>query len=299
MAERTAIAWAHSTFNPWLGCTKVGPGCDHCYAELLDRNRFSHTLGPWTGDVPRTQQRVIHWGAGAPRHRTSVANWRLPVKWNRMAAASGEPWRVFCASLADVFDNEVPVAWRMELFDLIRRTPALTWMLLTKRIGNAEAMLPGGWYAGGEAPFGPFANVWLGITVVNQEEADRDIPKLLAIPARVRWLSCEPLLGWLDLRRYLVPLSAGKPAPRVDWVIVGGESGKAARPMDLNWAREIRNDCLSHGVPLFVKQMGSGSGFKDRAGANPAEWPDEYRIREFPRRPIAPLATEGVPTWST
>lgn len=279
MAEHTEISWAHSTFNPWIGCTKVSPGCDHCYAEVLDRNRFSRTL-PDAVLVGREIQRpqVIHWGPGAPRHRTSESNWNLPRKWNRQAEASGQPWRVFCASLADVFDNEVPPAWRWDLFDLIRETQHLTWMILTKRIGNAEEMLPGGWYCHG-APWdarclGPYPNVWLGITVVNQEEADRDIPKLLAVPAAVRWLSCEPLLGPLDLRRYLV--DRRPESPRVDWVIVGGESGKDARPMRQSWALDVRNDCRSHSVPFHFKQWG---GARPKDGGHLLEGQEE---RAFP-----------------
>jgi protein gp37 len=221
MAERTAISWAHSTFNPWYGCTKVGPGCDHCYAETLMDHRYHK----------------VRWGAGEERKRTKT--WDQPRTWNRKAAASGEPWRVFCASLGDVFDNEVPDEWRTELWALIAATPALTWMLLTKRIGNAPARLP--------------SNVWIGASIVNQEEADRDIPKLLRAQAAMRFLSCEPLLGPLDLTDYLVDCYA---SPRVDWVIVGGESGKDARPMKADWAREIRDDCTSHGIPFHFKQWG-------------------------------------------
>lgn len=246
MAETTEISWAHSTFNPWIGCTKVSPGCDHCYAATLMDERYGR----------------VKWGAGEARQRTKT--WDQPKRWNRYARDRGEPWRVFCASLADVFDNEVPHFWRHDLGQLIVDTPHLTWMLLTKRIGNVEmALADFGWdYFPG--------NVWLGITVVNQDEADRDIPKLLAAPANVRWLSCEPLLGFLDLRRYLVR------APRVDWVIVGGESGKGARAMDPDWAREIRNDCFSHNVAFHFKQWG---GARPKANGHLL---DGREHREFP-----------------
>jgi protein gp37 len=224
VAERTEISWAHSTFNPWIGCTKVSPGCDHCYAATLMDDRYGR----------------VRWGAGETRIRTKT--WGQPLAWNRKAAALGKPWRVFCASLADVFDNEVPDEWRADLWKLVRATPALTWMILTKRIGNAHQGLRGA----------PVGRLWLGITVVNQDEAARDIPKLLAVPARVRWLSCEPLLGPINLCPWLVDVK-----PRVDWVIVGGESGAGARPMEADWAREIRNDCISHSVPFHFKQWGS------------------------------------------
>lgn len=221
MAETTEISWAHSTFNPWIGCTNVSPGCDHCYAEALD-HRWGHD----------------HWGAGKPRRRTSEANWKEPLKWNRKAKESGQPWRVFCASLADVFDNEVDPQWRVDLWALIAATPHLTWMLLTKRIGNVTYSMP--------------ANVWLGITVVNQEEVVRDIPKLQRVSAPVRWLSCEPLLGPLNLRVAL----GGEYLPAVDWVIVGGESGAGARLMDADWARSIRDQCEEAQVAFHFKQWG-------------------------------------------
>jgi protein gp37 len=218
VAETTEISWAHSTFNPWIGCTRVSPGCDNCYAATLMQDRHKR----------------VRWGAGEARSRTKT--WDQPVRWNKAAAASGEPHRVFCASLADVFDNEVPQDWREDLFDLIVATPALTWMLLTKRVGNVASMMPV-----------KMPNVWLGITVVNQAEADRDIPKLLELNAAVRWLSCEPLLGPLDLTPYL---------RGIGWVIVGGESGSNPRPMEADWARDIRDDCWISDVPFHFKQWG-------------------------------------------
>ena len=182
MAENTAIEWADHTFNPWTGCTKVSPACDHCYAESWAK-----------------RSGTVRWGPGEPRRRTTDANWRLPLKWNAQAQRDGRRFRVFCASLADVFDNEVPTAWRVDLFRLIEVTPNLDWLLLTKRIGNAAKMM---FLArGGYLPMLP--NLWLGATVVTQEEADRDVPKLLAVPARVRFLSIEPMLGPIDLRRWL------------------------------------------------------------------------------------------------
>lgn len=263
MAEKTEISWADSTFNPWVGCTKIGPGCDHCYAER---------------DMVRRQ--FVQWGSGAPRRRTSNAYWGAPRRWNRIAAASGKPWRVFCASLADVFDNEVDEHWRVDLFDLIAATPALTWMLLTKRIANA-------------LPYKLPANVWLGATVVNQLEADRDIPKLLQIPATIRWLSIEPQLGpiaipgfdasssWCPICRAIVADSLAKPHESVhgvsafeefdptkhcidvpamlQWIIVGGESGPRARVLNAHWARSLRDQCAAAGVAFHFKQWGEHS----------------------------------------
>lgn len=299
MSETTNIAWCDSTWNPWEGCSKISPGCDSCYAEA--RNQRFHG--------------GVNWGPGAPRRLTSSANWKKPLAWNAKAAKTGQPWRVFCASLADVFDNEVPASWREDLFEVIRATPALTWMLLTKRVGNVEDMLPGGWYARSTYPNGPWPNVWIGATVVNQEEADRDIPKLLAVPAAVRFLSIEPMLGPINLAAKCPPYYAPHIQPdRIGWVIVGGESdqpGHRARPCDIEWARDIVRQCKAAQVPCFVKQLGShvawhgcsspgehwphgtdktdtGHGYwrmflRYRAGADPSEWPEDLRVREFPR----------------
>lgn len=264
MAENTNIQWCDSTFNAWIGCTKVSGGpqgaCANCYAEVATPAR---AMG-------------IQWGSGKPRHRTSPATWALPARWERNAEAfyaeHGHRRRVFCASLADVFDNEVDPQWRADLFDVIHATPSLDWLLLTKRIGNAKAMLPADWGDG-------YSNVWLGSTVVTQAEADRDIPKLLAVPARVRFLSCEPLLGPLDLTRIVIQPSnapeSGKPPvsldalhgwygganqderTRIDLVIAGGESGSKARPSHPDWFRSLRDQCAAIGTAFFFKQWGS------------------------------------------
>ncbi|WP_334032653.1 phage Gp37/Gp68 family protein [Burkholderia gladioli] len=279
MSENSKIEWTDHTFNPFIGCTKVSPGCDNCYAEhMMD-----------------TRMHRVKWGPGQPRARTSAANWREPVRWNarheEFFAAHGRRQRVFCASLADVFDNAVPAAWRRDLAALIEATPALDWQLLTKRIGNAAAMLVDMF------PAGTPDHVWLGATVVNQTEADRDVPKLLATPARVRFLSIEPMLGYIDIRRWLAPhcerhpgrlepdgkcevcegrgiwglpgadgLAEHEKAPirsGLDQVIAGGESGPGARPEHPDWPRSLRDQCAKAGVPFLFKQHGEwapGSG---------------------------------------
>ena len=287
MAENSKIEWTDHTFNPWEGCQKVGPGCDHCYAETRNA-RFG-------------AGRAINWGPGAPRRRTSAANWRQPLQWNAAAERLGVRYRVFCASLADVFDNQVPAAWLADLLTLINATPNLDWLLLTKRIGNfwdrmhaAGVVLNqrnevGGGSAGdmaeGWLQQQPPENVWLGTTICNQAESDRDIPKLLAMPAAKRFLSMEPLLGPVDIvpfiggraiqcgcgfRRDEVGLVGATLAtegcaycnkktvtwPSVDWVIVGGESGPGARPMHPAWAGSLRDQCQAAGVPFFFKQWG-------------------------------------------
>ena len=238
MAETTGIEWCDATFNPWIGCTKVSPGCDGCYAE---RSTPSRTM-------------QIVWGAGQQRHRTSEGNWAMPLRWNREAAEfereHGRRRRVFCASLADVFDNEVPTTWRMDLFSLIADTPNLDWLILTKRIGNVMRMC-----SGDSLMFDMICNrVWLGATVVNQEEADRDIPKLDRTPAAVRWLSMEPLLGPVDIGWERLWGTGGSNG--IDWVVAGGESGPEARPMHPGWVRSLRDQCGYAGVPFLFKQWG-------------------------------------------
>ena len=290
MAENTKIEWTDHTFNPWEGCQKVGLGCDHCYAETRNARFAGGT--------------AINWGPGAPRRRTSAATWAKPKAWNANAdafmAEHGRRQRVFCASLADVFDNAVDPQWRADLFSLIAQTPNLDWLLLTKRIGNVRGMLAE--LAHGSDPdlslldMMPLPNVWIGATIVNQDEADRDILKLLAVPAAKRFLSMEPLLGPVDLTRIPIcgsghhefdPIitanvlnraEAYPPLPQVDWVIVGGESGPSARPMHPDWASSLRDQCDAAGVPFMMKQMG---GVRDKRGAL-EDLPEELRIREFP-----------------
>ena len=279
MAENTKIEWTDHTFNPWEGCQKVGPGCDHCYAE--------------TRNARYAGGQAINWGPGAPRRRTSAGNWNKPLAWNAnheaFFAEHGRRQRVFCASLADVFDNAVDREWRDDLATLILDTPNLDWLLLTKRIGNAGAML-GEMFLDGTPP-----NVRIGATIVNQPEADRDIAKLLAL-GLPNFLSLEPLLGPVNLRSlphgegeidclkpstweeaieqwrdtdedwveqfedwFEVNLSDGLSGPMhtgIDWVIVGGESGPGARPMHPDWARSLRDQCQAAGTGFLFKQWG-------------------------------------------
>jgi protein gp37 len=290
MSENSKIEWTDHTFNPWEGCTKVGPGCDHCYAE--------------TRNARYAGGESINWGSGVPRRRTSESNWRKPIKWNAEAdaffAEYGRRQRVFCASLADVFDNEVDPQWRIDLLELIAQTPNLDWLLLTKRVGNVAAMLDSAieTMAHGINDWTdyPWPNVWIGATICNQEEADRDIPKLLQAPAAVRFLSMEPLLGPVNLVHLndgreaweinalkawtweqeidawhgtsdeweddfkdwfnLSEMPSGPMHNALDWVIVGGESGPKARPMHPDWAYDLRDQCVEAGVPFLFKQWG-------------------------------------------
>jgi protein gp37 len=288
MGANTKIEWADHTFNPWIGCTKISPACDNCYAETLMDNRLH----------------VVQWGAGNPRKRTTEKNWRDPIKWDAEAAAAGIRFRVFCASLADVFDNEVPDAWRVDLLRLIEATPNLDWLLLTKRIGNVSAMLDKAGSLMSEVLVWPKPNVWIGATICNQAEADRDIPKLLQVPAPKRFLSMEPLLGAVCLRNIYVGKGSvieGMPSchdhldplrfrPGIDWVIVGGESGTHARPMHPDWVRSLRDQCNEAGVAFHFKQwgehdyrsirMGVKASGRDLDGRTWDELPDSAEMRE-------------------
>ncbi len=302
MGQDTKIEWATHTFNPWIGCTKVSPACAHCYAEAFSKR---------TGKAK--------WGDNGTRVVTSAKYWQQPAKWNRAAEKAGTPVFVFCASMADVFEDwqgamligaggdqdelrrcptcgwlgtlplivrelakrtnvegcpncdndvdtltDVMVAVRHELFTrVIPATPWLTWLLLTKRPHNVRDMVTRSWLERWPA------NVWVGTTVESQEQADRRIPELLAVPCRTRFLSCEPLLGPLDLRRGVYEHAyperieigiRGTSLDRIHWVIAGGESGPGARPMFIEWARSLRDQCQAAGVPFFFKQWGDHDG---------------------------------------
>lgn len=272
MGRATAIAWADSTFNPWIGCTKVGPGCDGCYAEA--NNQRYH--------------RGVNWGPGAPRRQTKPDYWKQPITWNKKAAAGkfehdrGDgAWRVFCASQADVFDNAVDQDWRLQLWRLIERTPHLTWQLVTKRVGNVSKMVPPAWMVDGYWP----SNVWLIATMVNQVEFDRDWPKLANVPARIRGLSIEPMLGPIRFPESVRGL--------LHWAIYGGESaqpGHPARECNIGWILDGLQQCHELGIAPFVKQLGhnaletNGTPYPYGTGkrADPAEWAEPLRVQEFP-----------------
>jgi protein gp37 len=230
MAKDSRIEWTHHTFNPWWGCVRVSPACKYCYADTWAR-RVGHKV----------------FGNGAPRRFLSEAYWKQPLAWHREAAQAGRRERVFCASMADVFEDRDELnPWRARLWDLIDRTPNLDWLLLTKRPQHVGDMVP--W--GQKWPF----NVWLGTTVETQRWAEERLPVLLQYPATVRFLSCEPLLGPLDLRPWLKPDENGR---AVDWIIAGGESGPHARPPNPDWLRSLRDQGAAHGTAFHFKQWGN------------------------------------------
>ena len=330
--KNSNIEWTDHTFNPWIGCTQVSPGCAFCYAMIMMARRYGR----------------VKWGKGEKRARTSKTYWRQPIRWNReenerRAIAHGlygkcdaERPRVFCASLADWLDDEVPIEWLADLLGVILQTQSLDWLLLTKRPENwlprlravaqlfNEQSFDGKphdemlrqtclWvcdWVEGNAP----ANVWIGTTVEDQRRADERVPLLLAIPARVRFLSVEPMLEEIGLGLPDRDFNE-KPTPVIDWVICGGESGPGARPFVAEWAWSIALQCRSAGVAFFMKQLGENaradnfnamtwpeetrcediagpgnSAFAstrvrtiDKKGGNIDEFPEELRVREFPK----------------
>lgn len=289
---KTAIQWTDFTFNGWVGCQRVSPGCEHCYAEAYDKR---------VGGLPKAQRKdpnvqELRWGPKAPRVRTSDANWRKPFQWdnaalqaNVAADIAGRPRparpRVFCSSLADVFEDRPELEeWRNALFGVIASTPHLDWQLLTKRPENLAKMNFRNVLG---APWDWPANVWLGTTAENQEWLIKRLKPLLegSADAPVRFISYEPALGRID--PYFFEMAA------LDWVIVGGESGPGARPFNLDWARSIVDWGKQTNTAVFVKQIGENPydestgwldriEYKDRHGGDPAEWPVELRVRQFP-----------------
>lgn len=279
MSENSAIEWTDHTFNAWIGCTKVSPACDHCYAENWGK-RFG-----------------VEWGAGKKRRLTSDDYWRKPLAWNAKAARTGTRPKVFANSLSDVFDAEVSDEWRDRLFALIAMTPNLDWLILTKRPKVARDYFTLDRHVSSDFPLSmsplwhigmyvdqpdwhdikdlPLPNLWLGTTVENQAMADMRIPLLLDTPAAKRFLSCEPLLESVDLSPWLWgPDKACKNCPKdidcdcycytrpelkltgLDLVIAGGESGKGSRPSHPDWFRSLRDQSAAAGVPFFFKQWG-------------------------------------------
>lgn len=255
MAENSKIEWTHHTWNPWIGCQKVGPGCNGCYAWAMMDLRYGRV--EW-GEI----------GAGTgTRSRTSASNWKGPRKWNKAAVASGERTFVFCASLADIFDNHVDPLWRADAFQVMRETPALTYLLLTKRPGLIVKLA--------EAAGGLPSNAAIGATMVNQEEYDRDRMKLWDAGERLRpaftFGSFEPLLGRIVLDEH---------AP--DWIIAGGETDQGphkARYADPQWMRYLRDQSRAMSRAFFMKQM-----------TNKAPIPADLLVRQWPARAMREAA---------
>jgi protein gp37 len=236
MGANSLIQWTDHTFSPWIGCQKVSPGCDHCYAETMMDHRYGR----------------VQWGPHGERKRTSVGYWRGPFRWPH--TIDGRRPRIFCASLSDWLDNQVPHQWRRDLADVIAQTPYFDWLMLSKRPEMFDKLAP---WSRDAVP----NNVWIGATAENQEWFNRRWRHLEGIKA-IRFLSCEPMLG---------PIDIGDARP--DWIICGGESGPQARMMDPAWARDLRDQCTARGIPFFMKQM-----------TKKRPIPDDLLVREYPER---------------
>lgn len=267
MAKETKIAWANGTFNPWRGCSKVSAACKFCYAE---------------GWAKRTGKRI--WGSGVPREHASESYWKQPIKWNAEAAANKKPFRVFCSSLADVCeDRDDLLEPRARLMRLIETTPALTWLLCTKRPENFLPFFGRRWCRSWPR------NVWALTTVENNDAAKLRLPHLAEVPAAVIGVSYEPALEEVNFAEHNAELAL----PRsLDWIIVGGESGAGARPFHLDWARNAQVDAATLEAAFFFKQMGArpydsgmplGRSLFSPKGDDPADWPADLRVQEFPR----------------
>lgn len=290
MAKRTKIEWCDATFNPWVGCTKISPACENCYAE----RDFGH------------RRHFAEWGPGKPRRKTSEAYWKKPLRWNRKAEHEGTRLKVFCGSLCDIGDLEAPAEWFDETMNLVTNTPNLTWLFLSKRPETLKERLasfgkrylpntlPGCDAAKGLMPW-PLPNLWIGVTTENQKMADKRIPILLNTPAIGRFVSIEPILGEIDFNQWMIDdrhymarcprcdwigssrhCGSGDYWPqdgcecpecgyecdnlpgdrKIDWVILGGETGPNARPLNPHWVRTIRDQCQRCEVPFFFKQWG-------------------------------------------
>lgn len=295
MAMNSNIEWTHHTFNPWVGCSKVSDGCKFCYAETLMDKRYGK----------------VKWGPNGTR--MVKKDWSEPRKWNKLAAAAGERHRVFCASLADIFEGPETMPeseWpkvcdaRERLGLLIEATPHLDWLLLTKRPENAWR-----WGAtGARWRDGWPSNVWLGTSVENQATADERIPHLLKVPAAVRFISLEPQIDEVSFLNADGDALRGGMKGDIHWLIQGGESGPGARRFDVLWAERMRDECKLGGIAYFLKQLGSNPfigdashphgwptenspvdwdtgkiRLNDRKGGTMEEWPADLRIRQFPR----------------
>jgi protein gp37 len=271
MGKISKISWTRSTYNHWWICTEYGLGCDLCYAR-----EFAARFG-------------YKWGKGVPRRFFGQKHNREPYNWNEKAKLLGEVWRVFAMSMADWADDEVDRDKREEFFTIVRETEHLTWLLLTKRVKDATNMLPADWGKG-------YPNVKFGITCATQKEANRDIPKMLKIPALSYWISAEPQLD--DICYDDLWLGEGK----IEQIVTGGESGSGARPYDVEWARNTIRQCRESKIAAFVKQFGSNPLCHVKKNSDgrvelplllgksvnykwdqPECWPEDLRVQEFPR----------------
>lgn len=265
MAQHSPIEWTDHSFNPWWGCAHVSPGCQHCYAETWAR-RYRYDV----------------WGTHAPRRLFGEQHWRAPLTWNQQAARQQRRSRVFCASMADVFEDHPDVAAeRQRLWELIEATRMLDWLLLTKRPEQMQRLVPLTWQTGWPP------NAWALVSVENQQQAERRIPLLLNVPAVIRGLSLEPLIGPVDLSPWL---------EAIHWGIVGGESGHHARPLHPEWVRSLRDQFQQLQVAFFFKQWGAYTPTEDSSTGTVAF---QRTGKKAAGRLLDGRTWDGIPTVST
>lgn len=299
MTALTKIEWATHTFNPWIGCQHVSPGCVNCYAEVNTFTRAQRAKGDELWGGPLTK-----------RHVVADSKWVDVLKWDDQARRTGEVTRVFCASMADWLEKRRDLTGpRARLIALIEETPSLTWLMLTKRPENAHELLPGRWFAPGGWP----RHVWFGFSAEDQRRLDERAPHAAAVPAPIRFISYEPALGPIDfegdphtgpgwLRGYHAePVHVcggedlercGRMCPEPEQtanesfhlVIYGGESGPKSRANDIAWARATRDQCRDAGVAFFYKQGGTSHRCEHSSKGGCFECiPEDLRIRQFPK----------------
>lgn len=293
MSDHTAISWTEATWNPTSGCDQVSPGCDNCYAlTMAKRLKAMGSPGYQRDGDPRTSGP----GFGLTVHPDRLDQ---PLRWRK-------PRRIFVNSMSDLFHDEVPGDFIARVFAVMAAAPQHTFQILTKRHARMRSLLSSPWFRSTVEEFAadiavgrrgnvvrftwPIHNVWLGVSAEDQKWANIRGDALRATPAAVRFVSAEPLLGPIDLHLFDQEEHDGgvhpvHRVPGIDWVIVGGESGRDARPMDMRWVRGLRDQCDAAGVAFFLKQTGSvlaaDWGLHHRAGAKPAEWPEPFP-QDFP-----------------
>lgn len=243
MGKNTKIEWCHHTQNFWIGCTKVSPGCANCYAERQWDTKES------------LSKRSPLWGPSGVRILTSIENCNKPLAWDKEAKDAGERRRVFCSSLSDFFEARADLFdYRKDAFKIIEKCKNLDWLLLTKRPENVNPMISA-IYGDVDTFFAENKNIWIGTSVENQIIAEKRIGHLIKIPAQTRFLSVEPLLGPLDLYDIYLKGVRTQVLDKINWIIVGAESGPKARPMDENWVRTLRDQAVKNNIPFMYKQM--------------------------------------------
>jgi len=258
VGENTKITWTDHSYNPWIGCQVVTEEeCGDCYAK---RWAHRHRLDVW-GPLFQTTRKLTKTGND-------------PLKWNKQAEQEGRRFKVFCASLADVFEPHPDVVnARHRLWEIVEQTPSLDWQLLTKRPKFIKQLIPQTWLQHWPE------HVWIGTSVGTQQAAEKRINYVLDLPAPVIFLSCEPLVEQIVLSPWLA-------RKKINWVICGGYSGSQNRPMELAWARALRDECHAYEVPMYMKQLGTVYAkhhhLRYWKGEDMEEFPDDLKIRDFP-----------------